>query len=470
MTAEPKRRSENDPRAWRPGIAAALSLVGACASPGLIREAAETPQPAQPVIASGGALSERRAEAVLAKSAGANSAAERAGFEKLVEGIRTSIGAPLITGNKVTPLIDGPATFAAIDRELAQAKHSIHLETYIYADDELGNKFTDKLIRKRREGVEVRVIYDAVGSFSTPAEFFDRMRAAGIEVAEFRPLNPIKTLPWRHHNRDHRKILIVDGAVAFTGGMNITGAYAAGSASRPGPEAGMTEGWRDTQVEIDGPAALQFQAHFLETWARLGQKLDNKNIYFPPVKQAGDAIVAAVVSNGVRAKDEAIYRTYLAAITHASARIWLTQAYFAPPKDMLDALQAAARRGVDVRVIVPGFSDAGPVFYASRAGYRDLLKSGVRLFEKSDAFLHAKTALVDNAVSIIGSANLDYRSFLHNNEVTAVMIGSDPADYMEKSFLTDVRDTKEITLDEWKKRPATQRFKEWFSSWFKYWL
>lgn len=452
---------------------AALAVIlsfAACVTPSGLRTDTGVSETKQPVIGRAGELPDAAADAAIADAASIEGERQRARFERLTDAVRKATGAPLIAGNKATPLIDGPVTFAAINKAIAEAKHSIHLETYIFADDALAHDFADALIKKRKEGVNVRVIYDAVGSFSTSEGFFDEMRAAGIEVAEFRPLNPVKTLPWRYHNRDHRKMLIVDGSIAFTGGMNISSTYASSSSLHPGPEAGLTEGWRDTQVEIEGPAVQQFQAHFLETWTRLGGTVENRADYFPLVPAMGGDIVAAVVSSGVRQQDEAIYRTYLAAVENAADRVWITQAYFAPPPELRDALLAAVKRGVDVRVIVPGFSDATVVLYASRAGYEALLRGGVRIFEKRNAFLHAKTAVVDRGLTVIGSANLDYRSFLHNNEVTAVIVGESPARSMEASFLTDQKDVHELNLKEWEKRPLSQRFKESVSSWFKYWL
>lgn len=449
---------------------ATASWLASCAGPNaFVKEEQEAA--AQPVIVNEKPLLDDAADAVIASAAKVKDATRREQLGELAGALRKTSHAPFVAGNKVTPLIDGPAAFAAIDKAIAAAKDHIHVETYIFADDQLGRSFVDSLIRKREQGVEVRVIYDAIGSHDTPDSLFDEMRAAGIEVAEFRPLNPIKTLPWRYHNRDHRKLLIIDGRVAFTGGMNITGAYASGSKSRPGPDAGLTEAWRDTDVEIDGPAVEQFQTQFLDTWTRLGQSAgERQEKYFPQLYGVGDDLVAAVVSVGARQQHEAIYRTYVAAIEHASRRIWITQAYFAPPPEFRDALLAAVRRGVDVRIVLPGFTDSGLVFYASRAGYEALLRGGVRLFEKKDALLHAKTAVVDDALIIIGSANLDYRSFLHNNEVTAVIIGRGPTQKMQSSFEVDLQSASELTLQEWQHRSSAQKLKESLSTLFKYWL
>jgi cardiolipin synthase len=192
--------------------------------------------------------------------------------------------------------------------------------------------------------------------------------------------------------------------------------------------------------------------------------------YYPPTSPIGADLVSAVGSSGLKQQDEAIYKTYLAAIRNCSSRIWITQAYFLPPEELRDALIEAASRGVDVRIVVPGFTDSKLVLSASHREFEPLLKGGVRLAEAEDALLHAKTALIDNSLVIIGSANLDYRSFLHNNEVTAVIIGDDTGHRMQSVFTKDWDQGKEITLSEWKKRSLWQKTKESVSGVLKFWL
>lgn len=390
---------------------------------------------------------------------------------ELIDAFRESAAAPLVAGNRVTLLVDGPQTLKAIRAAIESARDHVHLETYIFADDEIGRALRALLIRRRQEGIEVRVLYDAIGSVTTPAAFFEPMRQAGVEVLQFRPLNPTRTLPWKINNRDHRKIVVVDGRVAFTGGINISGAYASASTSRPGPEAGQEEAWRDTHVQMEGPVAAQFQKLFLQTWERAGGKLDSGSAhYFPPLAPSGAELVAAVATNGGDSDETTIYNTYAAAIGHASRRLWMTQAYFAPDPALRRALIAAAVRGVDVRVIVPSFSDSALIFYASRKDYDELLKGGVRIYEQRYAMLHAKTIVIDTALSMVGSANFDIRSFLHNNEVNAVIVGSEFAERMEALFDRDLHDTRELKLENWRKRPWLDRFKEFTSSLFSYWL
>jgi cardiolipin synthase len=317
----------------------------------------------------------------------------------------------------------------------------------------------------------VRVLYDAIGSVTTPAAFFEPMRQAGVEVLQFRPLNPARTLPWKLNNRDHRKIVVVDGRVAFTGGINISSTYASSSSLRPGPKSGQEEAWRDTHVEIAGPAAAQFQTLFVKIWERAGGKLNDASAqYFPPLAPSGAELVAAVASSGGDRHETTIYDTYVAAIGHASRRLWMTQAYFAPDPALRQALIAAARRGVDVRVIVPSFSDSARIFHASRADYDELLSGGVHIYEQRYAMLHAKSMVIDAALSMVGSANFDVRSFLHNNEVNAVIVGSEFAERMEALFQRDLGDTRELQLESWRQRPWLDRCKEFTSSLFSYWL
>lgn len=467
-------------------LAFAAILLGACATPGVKSRAASQGAPL-PVLAAAGALSETRGEKLL------DSRLDPADqndphIAELIAAFRDQANAPLVAGNKLTLLIDGPQTLAAIRKAMAAAQHHIHVETYIFADDEVGREFRDLLIERSRAGLEVRVLYDAVGSVTTPGSFFETMRAAGVEVREFRPLDPVRTpLAWKINNRDHRKIVVIDGIKAFTGGINISATYASSSTARPGPTMGVDEAWRDTHVEIDGPVAAQFQALFLATWTRAGGTLaadkaeeklpegktrntKDSLAYFPQIAPRGSEVVAAVASDGDDRGETAIYATYLTAIQHATQRIWLTNAYFAPNKELRAALIAAVKRGVDVRLIVPGFTDSGLILHASRSTFDELLGGGVRIYEQRYALLHAKTAVIDTALSMVGSANLDMRSFLHNNEVNAVIVGSGFARRLEQTFERDLKDTKELRLAEWRKRPWLDKMKEFGSSLFGYWL
>jgi cardiolipin synthase len=423
-----------------------------------------------PVVAGGRALSEKKSSEII-QAAGNPASPHSHELEQLVDAVRAKTNSPLVVGNKVTPLVDGPDTFAHLRRAIAGATRSVNVETYIFSDDKLGRDFASLLISKARAGVRVRVIFDAIGSLTSSDALFDEMRNAGVLVKEFNPLSFHSVAFWKFNNRDHRKLLIVDGKIAFTGGLNISGTYASKSSLHPGPERGINEGWRDTDAQIEGPAVRLFQMIFFETWAALdGEMNDSKDIDYPPLENAGDDIVSAVASTGVKQRKEPIYSTYLAAIQHASKQVWITQAYFSPPPELRDALIAAVARGVDVRVLVPSFTDSSIVFYAARGGYEPLLKHGVRLYEVTDALLHAKTAVIDGSVSIIGSANFDYRSFLHNNEVTAIIVSESLGTRMQEIYLSDLQQSKEIDINTWRRRSAGEKLKESASRLINYWL
>jgi cardiolipin synthase len=409
------------------------------------------------------------AEAEQALGRAAETAPLRLRARALAKAVETQTGVPLVRGNESRLLIDGPSTYAAMLAAVESARDHIHLETYIFADDDVGRRFAEALARKRREGVAVRIIYDAIGSIGSDRDFFAGMAERGIEVVEFRPLRPSSL--WRINNRDHRKLAIVDGRIAFTGGLNISGTYSKASTSRPGPEQGVHSGWRDTHLEIRGPAVRLLQAVFLQTWSRLGRPTPPAAAaLFPELEEQGGDLVQVVSSEGGDAREFRIYTAYLAAIRNARQRIWISQAYFAPNREFRAALSEAARRGVDVRVIAPSFTDSALIHYGARATYDSLLEGGVQIYEHEDALMHAKTAVIDGVWSTVGSANIDQRSFVHNNELNAAVVSADLAREMEAMFRRDLESSRRIDPDEWQARPARERISEFLSSLFSYWL
>ncbi len=423
-----------------------------------------------PIVARQRELSEDASDKVLQK------ALERykddAAARELVDSIRRYSSAPLTTGNRVNVLIDGPQTYSAMEAAVRAARHDIHVETFIFGAGDVGQRFADLLAQRRSEGIEVRVLYDALGSRETPPEFFAKMRQQQIEVREFRPMNVVKTPEvWNFHNRDHRKIIVVDGKVGFTGGINIDSTYESASTSRPGPEQGLEDGWRDTHIEIDGPAVAQLQTLFAESWGQTGDpdEVRGNAKYFPTIAPAGDELVT-IVANDSESDDRSLYGTYLAAFKGSTKRLWLTHAYFAPNEELLTAMSDAAQRGVDVRLIVPSFTDSRIVLNATQATFTRLLKAGVRIYELKDALLHAKSVVIDSTVSIIGSSNLDMRSFLHNDEVNAIVISRDTAQRMEEVFQRDQQAARPVELARWERRSLWQRTKEFFVNMFSYWI
>ncbi len=315
----------------------------------------------------------------------------------------------------------------------------------------------------------MNLIYDSVGCLDVPPAFFQHLREGGIHTLEFNPLKTSK--PNRNSlvtERDHRKILIVDGEVAFTGGVNISDVYFEGSASGYfGPSA--RESWRDTEVQIRGPAVAEFEKLFWDTWNRQnGPRLPPRN-YFPTLKNEGNNLVG-VVGSIPGEKNRTTYLMYVSAITHSENTVHLTSSYFVPDDETVKALTGAAKRGVDVKIILPGSSDIGFVFYAGRSYYTRLLKSGVKLYERRGAILHAKTGVIDEVWSTVGSTNLDLWSFLRNDEVNTVILGQDFALEMEALFTKDLENSRQVHLEEWEKRGLSERMKEWFTRLFRYWL
>jgi cardiolipin synthase len=416
-----------------------------------------------------GELSAKTSKAMIKRLEGQVDATEL--LEQEVQLMQSVSGGLLVAGNKVTLLIDGEATYAAMFAAIENAKDHINFETFIFEDDEVGQQFSDLLIRKSAEGVQVNLMYDSYGSMNTPVSFFQRLRDGGVLVLEFNPVNPTKVLEgkkWALNYRDHRKILVVDGAIAFTGGVNISGVYSGSSAkrSRGGKQ---EEPWRDTHVRIEGPAAAQLQWLFMKTWERQkGPTLPNRN-YLPYVKQAGNTLVR-VVDSLPGETNRRIFMMYMLAITHAEHSIYLTTPYFVPDGQLLKALTEATARGVDVKILLPGFSDSALVYYSSRYYYSRLLKAGVQLFERRGGMLHAKTAVIDDVWSTIGSSNLDTVSLLTNDEANAVILGRDFADDMQAMFERDLKKSDQITLEKWRKRSLDNHLKEWGSRLFKHWL
>ena len=379
---------------------------------------------------------------------------------------------PLVLGNKVTLLQNGPATFAAMFAAISGAQDHINMESYIIEDDAMGQAFAQALLTKQRQGVQVNLIYDSVGSLNTPKLFFDELAAAGVAVLEFNPVNPLATRggAWLLNNRDHRKLLIVDGRTAFIGGINISNVYSSGSVIRRAPEASQGDGsWRDTDLQIDGPVVAEFQKLFMQTWDKQRGKILMPKNYTPVLAPVGKDIVRAI---GGTPDDpySLVYLTLISAISHAERQVYLTNAYFVPDPQLMQTLLDAASRGVDVRLILPSYSDSSLVFHAGRAQYTRLLTGGVKIYERQGALLHAKTAMIDGVWSTVGSSNLDWRSFMDNDEVNAVILGRDFAQQMASMFAIDQAASIPITLQTWTERPLQFKVKEWLARVWERWL
>ena len=415
---------------------------------------------------------------------------EHLDFAREVAAVGTAItGRPLVGGNRIELLIDGPATHTAQLAAIAAAQHHVHLEIYILTDDNVGRSYRDVLIERAQAGVIVRLIYDGLGGIGTGYPYLNDLRRAGVQIHEYNAINPLKNPQlWRLNRRNHRKILVVDGQVAFTGGINITDEYAEASApAEPGSE----PGWRDTHVRITGPAVADFQRLFFGSWQDAKGGIDPDARYWPAHPAQGGNLVRVVTNSGAdffqvltdrgealvrelrgrRAKRRhGIYETYLAAIEAADQRVWISQSYFAPNKAFVKALKRAAARGVDVRLLLPGKSDVALLLHASRRYYAELLDAGIGLYEFDGAMMHAKTAVIDGVWSTVGSSNLDFRSFVHNDEANAVVIGSEFGAQMEVMFADDLASARAIDPEQWAQRGFGAKFKQWGAALFKYWI
>ncbi|MDQ3027585.1 MAG: cardiolipin synthase [Pseudomonadota bacterium] len=424
-------------------------------------------QPARAVRLEGtrGPLSTQESKAILARLE--SRGAETAIFDRhlaLEEGVA---GSPLTIGNRVGLLQDGPATYSAMFAAIAGARDHIHMETYIIEDDEVGRKFSAALIARQAQGVAVALIYDSVGSIATPQAFFRNLTDNGVKVVEYNPINPVTAKwGWEVNQRDHRKLLIVDGRSAFLGGVNISSVYSGGSSK--GRPAGNLP-WRDTHLRVDGPVVAEFQKLYLETWAKQrGLPLAPRN-HFPAPGAVGGELVRAIGSS----PDEPyslIYATLVSAIGAAESSVFLTNAYFVPDPQLLTALKNAAGRGVDVRIILPSSTDSWLVFNAGRSYYAELLAAGVKVYERRDALLHAKTAVIDGVWSTVGSTNLDWRSFLYNDEVNAVILGLEFGAQMRQVFEADILASDAITPERWRARAIGDHARETAARIWAYWL
>ena len=461
---------------WLRGLmasSAALMIVGCTSIPQ--KTADMLPLTTQPAKMEGarGQLSAKQTETILINL---SSRSEETGiFERHLALEEAVAGSPLVVSNRTTLFQDGESTYAAMLKAIAAAKDNINMETYIIEDDEVGRQFSDALIEKQRQGIQVTLIYDSVGSLNTPKAFFQRLKDSGIKTLEFNPINPLEAKKgWQVNQRDHRKLLIIDGTSVFLGGVNISNVYSSGSVgkrSNSNADKVKTDKtpWRDTHLLVEGPVVAEFQKLFMDSWNKQkGETLPDKK-YFPPQTQKGREVVRAIGSSSDDGGGQ-MYNTLVSAIGSAETSVYLTNAYFAPDERIMTALGNAVRRGVDVKIILPGKTDSALIFHAGRSYYNALLESGVKIFERGEALLHAKTALIDGLWSTIGSTNLDWRSFLHNDEVNAVVLSPEFGAQMNTMFEKDLAASTQITPESWHTRSLMMRVKEQAARIWVYWL
>lgn len=359
-------------------------------------------------------------------------------------------GTPLIEGNEIEVLRNGDEIFPSMLAAIRGAKKTINMESYIYWDGTVGRRFAEALAERSRAGVEVKLILDAVGSVQMSRALIDFMANNGIDLEWYHPLR------WytisRANHRTHRKLLIVDGSIGFTGGVGIADNWL-GDADSP-------DHWRETQVRVEGPAVTQMQFGFMDNWVKSRGEILTGLDYFPKVPAGGPhrtQVVKSSPSEGV----STVKLLYTISIVSAVRSIFITNAYFIPDRDTIRALEGAVRRGVVVKVIVPGeWTDVPVVRQASRWHYEKLLKRGIKIYEYQGTMIHAKTMVVDGIWSTIGSSNFDDRSFRLNDEVNVNVYAEDVAAKLEAMFQQDLARSIEITPRKWARRSMFSRLKE----------
>ena len=343
--------------------------------------------------------------------------------------------------NEVEILNNGDRTFESLFEALRGARSSIHLEYYIFENDKMGREVAAILMQKAAEGVEVRLIYDDVGSWHPKRRFIGRMREAGVEVECFLPV----AFPWvtKHLNyRNHRKIVVVDGRIAFTGGINIAERYVEGT--RFGP-------WRDIHLRIEGEAVRLLQAVFISDWYFVRGRLLTEDRYFPPTK-VKTVSPMQIASSGPDSDWATIMQAFFSAISKAKDHIYISTPYFIPNAALLTAMKVAALSGVNVRLIIPLRSDARLVYWATRSYVSELLDAGVEVYMYNAGFNHSKLLIIDGEFSSVGSANMDIRSFEDNFEVSAVMYDRKIAEQLTEAFRNDLQHSIRITPQMWSGR------------------
>ena len=440
--------------------AAAAAILTGCAQVPTMPEPASTGS-ATPIAVTGprGPLSQRQTDAIIKRLAA--QAPDAGALERHLSIEQLVAGTPLSAGNQVTVLHDGPDTFAAIFAAIHAAKRYLYLEYYILEEVQYnGEQLSDLLLARAREGVRIVILYDSVGSLSTPGAFFDRLTQAGIPVMAFNPLNPL-TRHFAINDRDHRKLLLADGRIAVIGGVNLSADYESAFGSKAAPA---HEPWHDTDLQIAGPAVGDLKLLFEQHWQQQGGDAaalaaegggDRAEVQ-------GDQVVRIIGSQAGQRLSPRYYATLLSAIRSTESRIDVTAAYFVPTHQESRALLRAARRGVQVRLLLPSHSDSSPALAVQRSHYSALLRAGCQVYEREDGILHSKTVVSDGVWSIVGSSNFDHRSVLFNDEIDAVVIGNRTGAELESYFDEGVSHAHRIDAQSWNQRPFSQRMRERF--------
>lgn len=373
--------------------------------------------------------------------------------KRLINLLLSNSNAILTSDNEVKVLHNGSETFPELFSAIEQARHHIHLEFYIVEDDVIGNYLREALIRKAQEGVEVRFIYDDVGSWQLKRKFIRSMSEAGVKVDCFMRVR-FPNLTSKVNYRNHRKILVVDGDTAFVGGLNFADRYQNGVAGI-GP-------WRDTHLKLTGGGATALQIIFMADWYFVSKEILRGDRYFKPFV-AGNGKLVQVTASGPDSDWESIGQAYFSAIATANEYVYLSTPYLMPTADIMTALKTSALGGVDVRIIVPGLSDAITAKWGTNSYIEELLEAGVKVYFYKGGFIHSKVIAVDGVFSSVGTANLDFRSLETNFEVNAMIYDEEIATILTAQFLEDQYKSDEIILAQWIKRPRINKIKESFA-------
>jgi cardiolipin synthase len=357
----------------------------------------------------------------------------------------------LLSGyNRVEVLNDGKETFTSIFKALRKAKDHIHLEYYIIEDGELASELLNILVEKAKSGVEVRVIYDDVGSWKLSKKYVETLEEAGVKVQAFLPVRfPILTS--RVNYRNHRKIIVIDGTTAFVGGLNFADRYLYGV-----PEIGV---WRDTHLKINGEAASSLQIVFLIDWYFVRQEVLLNDKYLPN-KKVKEKCLLQITASGADSDWASIMQAYFSAITSAKRNVYISSPYFMPNGSILMALKTSAMSGVDVRILIPFKSDSFMTYWGTLSYIGELLEAGVRIFFYKAGFNHSKIMMVDGIMATVGTANMDVRSFEQNFEVNALIYDEKITLKLRERFLEDLKHSEEIELNNWENRSKSQKIKE----------
>jgi cardiolipin synthase len=366
--------------------------------------------------------------------------------------------APIMDGNKIDVLLNGEQTFPAMLKAIRGARKSITYAQYLYQDGAIAYELAEAFAERCRAGLTVKLLLDSHGGGKIPEDIPQLLTDAGCQLEWFRRVRLFQFItPWEllnYNYRNHRRILVIDGTLGFTGGHGVAEEWTGD---------GRTDGkWRDTDVRVEGPIVQQLQAAFVESWRDTTGHILGGDLYFPPLKSVGKVNAQVVKSSPLGGTYES-YMLLLLSITSARKSIHLSNPYFLPDERMQEALLEAVKRGVSVVVLTPGKIDHKLVYWASRRGFEPLLLGGIQIYEYQAALMHAKTMVVDGVWAHVGTTNLDNRSFALNEEINLIAYDRAVAGELEKAFADDLKHSKRLTYEAWKARPWREKFLELFT-------